>query len=165
MSDYVDDERFEQNYLDLCDWAYKHLHLTAVEDSLNSAGCKCVMWTKCSHAKETYRRLEGWQTTYNKEFLDVLKDIDKHILTCAHDHPDKTLDREVRNVVKRRIQNIKTYMWVKKNISPWELSQIRIRKFGTAHLKDLSHEARIQLIHMLDEIARDHKWEDKVKRC
>jgi GTP:adenosylcobinamide-phosphate guanylyltransferase len=160
----VTSDAFRDRLDELCKWVHKHLHIGAVDDAHNAIQCSCVEWTKCEHVREVYRRLEKWQNEYEKDLKEILKHIDAHIITAVWDYPNKELDGEVRDIIKKRMNKVKTFIWVKKNLTPWELSQIRIRIFGESDFYKLGLDDQKFYSQVLDEIARFHKWEDVVPR-
>lgn len=165
MSDVsVTSDAFRERLDDLCKWVHQHLHIGVVDDAHNAVKCKCVHWTTCEHIQEVYRRLEKWQNEYEAELKVILKYLDANIITAVWDNPNKKLDAEVRDVIKKRMNKVKTFVWMKKNMSPWELSQLRIRVFGEADFYKLTMSDRLFYMQIIDEMARFHNWEDVVPR-
>ncbi len=165
MSDLaVTSDAFRERLDELCKWVHQHLHIGAVDDAQDAVKCKCVYWTTCEHVREVYRRLEKWQNQYENELKEELKYIDLHIVTAVWDNPNKNLDAEVRDIMKKKMNKVKTFIWVKKNMSPWKLSQIRIRMFNEADIDKLSYTDKKWYFHVLDEIARFNNWDDEIPR-
>jgi len=163
MSDFPVTSDVFQNYLDgLRDWAATHLHPKFEDDILNAIHCKCVKWTVCDHASEFCRRLDKAQRSYEEELMFMMRYVNRVIVDNAmyHCDTDEKFDSEIRSFMKYKSDEVRTFKWVKRNMTPWELSQLSIRICNKPKPDD---GCKMWYLTILDEMARSHDWKDKVK--